>query len=82
MVRFPYRLNTYTKKNDHPLWVAILFGGDEGNRLALPFFRNGNYGVVAVETGDKQQSTGLLHLNGFDSHFTNKRTRLTGGFFY
>ena len=24
MVRFPYRLNTYTKKNDHPLWVAIL----------------------------------------------------------
>ena len=27
------------------------------------------YGVAAVETGDEQQSTGLLHLDGFESPF-------------
>ena len=26
-----------------------------------------NNSVAAVETGSKQQSTGLLHLNGFES---------------
>ena len=28
---------------------------------------NENYGVAAVETGGKQQSTGLLQLDGFES---------------
>ena len=27
-----------------------------------------NKGVAAIETGGKQQSTGLLHLDGFESH--------------
>ena len=29
-------------------------------------FGNGNYGIAAVEAGGKQQSPGLLHLDGFE----------------
>ena len=39
-------------------------GQDNRTRFAFSFRRKENYGVAAVETGGKQQSTGLLHLIG------------------
>ena len=49
----------------------------KGTRFAFSFPPgNENKCVAAVETGGKQQSTGLLHLDGFESLLKHKK--LTG----